>query len=55
MRGKGFTEVQIIAGSPDEFERLFPYGECRAQEAAQKEERCLMLPTRVSLGAPEDP
>jgi putative transposase len=41
--------------TPEEFERLLPNGECRTQEAKQEEARCLMPPTRVSLGVSEGP
>jgi transposase InsO family protein len=41
--------------TPEEFERLFQNQERRTQEAAQKEERCSMPPTHVSLAEPEGP
>src|SRR5262249_34641316 len=41
--------------TPEEFERLRANGGCEAQQAEQKEGRCLTPPTRASLGAPEAP
>jgi hypothetical protein len=41
--------------TPEEFEQLSPNGECGTQPAEQKEEWCLMPPTRASLGALEAP